>query len=134
MPDVLPFVLRACRMPDMESGDKQPVGIRKDRAFATTRWSVVVSAGHGSSGDSRRALESLSYCCDSRVSALIEAAYDSDEPRMRISALFSMGRSADPRWTSIVLQELENGEAEMRFEATRACGELQVTDAVPVLG
>lgn len=42
----------------MKSGDQQ--GILRQRAgFATTRWSIVVAAGHRSSPDSRQALESL---------------------------------------------------------------------------
>jgi HEAT repeat protein len=82
----------------------------------------------------RRALESLAYSGDSRVSALIEAAYCDEEITMRVSALFAMGRSADPVWTPIALQELRNSEAEIRYEAARACGELQVAQAVPLLG
>jgi HEAT repeat protein len=82
----------------------------------------------------RRALESLAYSSDSKVSALIEAAYESEELPMKVSALFAMGRSADPAWAPIILQELASGEAEMRYEATRACGELQVADAIPLLG
>ena len=46
-------------MPGMESSDQQAVPIRQNDAFATTRWSVVISAGRESSPDSRRALESL---------------------------------------------------------------------------
>jgi HEAT repeat protein len=81
----------------------------------------------------RRALESLAYASDSRVTALIGAAYDDDECAMRVSALFAMGRSADPVWAPMVLQELDNSEAEIRYEATRACGELQLAQAVPPL-
>ena len=82
----------------------------------------------------RRALESLAYASDSRVPALIEAAYYGDEPAMRVSALFAMGRSADPLWAPLVLQELLSSDAEMRYEATRACGELALAQAVPLLG
>lgn len=81
----------------------------------------------------RRALESLAYASNERVPTLIEAAYWDDEPKMRVSALFAMGRSADPRWASIVLQELHNDDPEMRYEAARACGELQLVQAVPML-
>jgi len=81
----------------------------------------------------RRALESLAYASDNRVVALIEAAYDDDESPMRVSALFAMGRSADPSWAPMALQELHSSEAEMRYEATRACGELQLAQAVPLL-
>jgi len=81
----------------------------------------------------RRALESLAYASDDRVPALIEAAYYDEDARMKISALFAMGRSADSRWAPIVLQELHGGDPEMRYEAARACGELQLAQAVSVL-
>jgi RNA polymerase sigma-70 factor (ECF subfamily) len=51
--------LRERTMLDMESSDRKSVSLRRHRVFATTRWSMVVSAGHPSSPDSRRALESL---------------------------------------------------------------------------
>jgi hypothetical protein len=41
-----------------------------------------------------------------------------------------MGRSADPVWTEIVIDELDSPSAAMRFEAARACGELQINRAV----
>jgi len=81
----------------------------------------------------RRAMESLAYASDDRVPALIEAAYYDEEASMRVSALFAMGRSADPRWAPLVLQELQSSHPEMRYEATRACGELQLAQAVPLL-
>jgi len=81
----------------------------------------------------RRTLESLAYATDERVPPLIEAAYHGEEAKMRVSALFAMGRSADPRWASMVLQELRSSDPEMRYEATRACGELQLVQAVPML-
>jgi hypothetical protein len=43
----------------MESSDQQAVQPQQNRVFATTRWSVVVSAGCNSSLDSKRALETL---------------------------------------------------------------------------
>lgn len=82
----------------------------------------------------RRALESLGYASDNRVPPLIEAAYYNDVANMRVSALLAMGRNADPRWAPMVLLELRNGDPEMRYEATRACGELQLAQAVSMLG
>ena len=46
-------------MRDMESRDRSDASVGQHRVFATTRWSLVVSAGHRSSPDSQRALESL---------------------------------------------------------------------------
>ena len=43
----------------MESSARSEQPDRPNAAFATTRWSIVVAAGHRSSPDSQRALESL---------------------------------------------------------------------------
>lgn len=43
----------------MKSGDPQAVPVRQNSDFATTHWSIVISAGHHSSPDSKRALASL---------------------------------------------------------------------------
>jgi HEAT repeat protein len=45
-----------------------------------------------------------------------------------------MGRSADPYWRHLLLPELDSDRPEMRFEAARACGELELAHAVPQLG
>ena len=52
---------------------------------------------------------------------------------MRISAVFAMGRSADPVWRELVVGELESPNPEMRYEAARACGELEISDALSTL-
>ncbi len=81
----------------------------------------------------RRAVESISYSGVEGVEALIEQAYHDTVERMRISAVFSMGRSADTAWGPTVIGELGSTNAEMRFEAVRACGELELREAVPSL-
>lgn len=81
----------------------------------------------------RRALESLAYSGEEVVVALIRAAYQHPDERMRISAVFAMGRSADDRWAAEVMRELHNPNPAMRYEAARACGELALEDAVPEL-
>ena len=81
----------------------------------------------------RRALESLSYIGDETVIALIREAYDAPEEKMRVSAVFTMGRSADTRWAEYVKQELFSPNPELRYEAARACGELQLAETVPAL-
>jgi HEAT repeat protein len=78
----------------------------------------------------RRALESLSYIDTEDVVALIQQAYQAPQEKVRISAIFSMGRSADTRWTPQVRQEVFSPNPEMRYEAARACGELQITETV----
>lgn len=81
----------------------------------------------------RRALESLAYVSDDTVVASIREAYASSIEKMRISAIFAMGRSADSRWEQEVQQELFSTDPEMRYEAARACGELQISEAVSML-
>ncbi|MDQ3779688.1 MAG: HEAT repeat domain-containing protein, partial [Chloroflexota bacterium] len=44
-----------------------------------------------------------------------------------------MGRTADPRWLPRVSAEFANEDAELRFEAARAAGELGDVDTIPTL-
>ncbi len=78
----------------------------------------------------RRAIESISYINDERVRGIIDRAYEQGDSRMRESAVFAMGRSADLIWSETVLEELQDTSAAMRYEAARACGELQLKRAV----
>ncbi len=81
----------------------------------------------------RRALEGLGNCGRDGVIELIREAYYADDLPMRISALFAMGRSCDDVWTPIIIDELGSEYAEMRYEATRAAGELELRPALPKL-
>ena len=78
----------------------------------------------------RRAIESVAYINDDRVRRIIDQAYDHNDSRMRQSAVFAMGRSADPFWAETVLAELYADWSAMRYEAARACGELEIERAV----
>lgn len=81
----------------------------------------------------RRAMESLAYVGDEVVVETIGKAFAASEEKLRISAVFSMGRSADTRWNEQVQQELFSPNPEMRYEAALACGKLQLSEAVPKL-
>ncbi len=81
----------------------------------------------------RRALEAISNCGHPTVPEAIRRAYADSERRMRVSALYAMGRTCDAMWRDIVLHELGSEDPEMRFEAARAAGELELRDAVTVL-
>lgn len=78
----------------------------------------------------RRALESIAFSGETGVRQLIEDAYYSPDPAMRVSAVFAMGRSADVRWRGLVRAELQNPSAAMRAEAAIACGELEARAAL----
>ncbi len=81
----------------------------------------------------RRALEGLACTALAGLREWISDAYYDEDARMRQSALFAMGRSADPRWAKIVLAELGSPESPMRFEAAVAAGELGLARAVQPL-
>jgi hypothetical protein len=81
----------------------------------------------------RRALESLAYAESELVTDLIREAYAAPEEKMHISAVFAMGRNADTCWANHVRQELFQPNPELRYEAARACGELELRQAVPDL-
>lgn len=77
----------------------------------------------------RRALESLGFLGFEEVGHLLQQGYEHTDQKMRLSAVFAMGRSADERWGETVKFELDAHDPEMRFEAARACGELEYTPA-----
>jgi HEAT repeat protein len=82
----------------------------------------------------RRALESVAvFGSSGGVNELIDEAFDSDDAAMRASAIYAMGRSLDRRWLKTVIAEFESDDAEIRFEAARAGGELGHIDAIPGL-
>lgn len=81
----------------------------------------------------RRALEALGYSSRDEISPLVEAAYYSGEDEWLVSALFAMGRSAKEGWGPLVIVMLENDSPEIRCEAARTAGELEIPNAVPRL-
>lgn len=81
----------------------------------------------------RRALESLAHGTLPDLNELILNAYYDEDELMRQSALFAMGRTADSRWSKLVLSELEGPEPAMRFEAAQAAGEMGLRPAVQPL-
>jgi HEAT repeat protein len=81
----------------------------------------------------RRAVESAAYACTPEVVEAIEMAYFDDDEQMRLSAVVGMGRSCDKRWKEIVLEELQDRQPAMRYEAALAAGGLMLKEAVPLL-
>jgi HEAT repeat protein len=82
----------------------------------------------------RRALEAIANSSHEIVPDAIEEAYESREPLLKISAVFAMGRSCDERWKDWVLREMNGPDAELRYEAARAAGEIGIAEAIPLLG
>jgi hypothetical protein len=81
----------------------------------------------------RRALEAISRCSHKIVTEAITEAYNSSSQPLRVSALFAMGYTYNERWASTVLKEIESADPEIRYEATRAAGSLELMEAVPAL-
>jgi len=81
----------------------------------------------------RRALESIAPFQQELVDNYIEDYYYSEEPGVKASALFAMGRNCQSRWLNFLIDELQNSDSEIRFEAARASGEIGEEEAVPGL-
>ncbi len=105
--------------------------------FADQVWEALWQVIHDATQEldvRRRAVESIAYFDRPQVREIIAQAYAHEEPRMRVSAVFAMGRSADEEWADTVIDELDSEDAEMRFEAVRACGALRLDETVGKLG
>lgn len=109
--------------------DELPVKILKEIEVLL----LDISQGNEEEAVRRAALESLGFSSREEVPALIEAAFNSGEVGWRTSALFAMGRSRNEIWNNLVLSMLNNNQPDLRLEAARAAGELEITQAVPVL-
>lgn len=118
------FVLLA----ELEELEEEELGRRIVRAL----WEVIEDP-HEALEVHRRVVEAISFSGDEGVREVIDEAYHHRSEKIRVSAIFSMGRSADPAWGSTVIGELTSANPEMRYEAARACGELGVREAVPGL-
>lgn len=81
----------------------------------------------------RRALEAAAPINLPRVKRAILEAYQSNNPKLRGSSIYAMGKSCNPAWLPALLKELGSTDAEIRYEAAGACGELGEEEAVPHL-
>jgi HEAT repeat protein len=78
----------------------------------------------------RRALEAIAFSSKAEINDLIKKAYAETDELWRVSAVFAMGRNSDEAWAPTVLKEMNSPSPEIRFEATRAAGELGLKHAV----
>ncbi len=74
----------------------------------------------------RKALESLGYSGRGEVKEFIQKAFEEKDSRWISSALFAMGRSADRCWEQQVSEMIDHHDDEIRAEAVRAAGELEL--------
>jgi len=77
-----------------------------------------------------RALEAIGASGRPWVEQAIQHAYESEAPRLRVSAIHAMGRSCDGQWLPLLIDELTNDDPEIRYEAATAMGSLADRRAV----
>jgi HEAT repeat protein len=100
--------------------------------LSNTLLSVINNAGL-SIDIRRRALESVASITLPAVREAIKTAYESRDERFTVSSIFAMGRTCDKSWLPIILKELNNPNAEIRYEAAGACGEIGSEECVAPL-
>jgi HEAT repeat protein len=81
----------------------------------------------------RRTLEAAAPLSLPEVKSAIEEAYQSEDLKIRNSALFAMGKNCDSFWLPTLIKEMGSLNADTRFEAVGACGEICDEEAVPQL-
>ena len=81
----------------------------------------------------RHALEAAATLSLPQVKKAIMEAYQSGNHRLRVSAIFAMGKNCSHSWLPILLKELTSADAEIRYEAAGACSELGEKEAAPYL-
>lgn len=75
-------------------------------------------------------IEALGYSSRKESEHVIEKTFSSDDPDIKRSALVAMGRSYNQRWEPQVVQEMTSTFPEIRAEAARAAGELELPHAI----
>lgn len=72
----------------------------------------------------RRALESLGYFNDDETIEFIKEAYISNNPALKVSSIYAMGKTCDEIWIPILIEELKNEDPEIRYESIEALVEI----------
>lgn len=79
----------------------------------------------------RRAIEAVGSFDTNETSAIVRAAYESEDSAMRQSAIYAMGRSSNSAWLPIALSETNAADPAVRYEAANACGLLGAESTIP---
>lgn len=77
----------------------------------------------------RYAIEAISFCHEPEVLNIIEQAYRHPDKKMKISAIFAMGRNGNVRWGDYIVESLYSPDPDIEYEAVRAAGESHVDRA-----
>jgi HEAT repeat protein len=118
---------RFAMLGELEEIDPNTAGLVRDALLSVIRSPVEDTEVR------RRALEAVSCMAGADITDLIRAAYREKDEQMTVSAVYAMGRSLDMTWAPFVRGELKNARPEIRMEAARAAGELDLSDALPEL-
>ena len=81
----------------------------------------------------RRSLEAIAPFNTKDIQKLLSSAYEAEDPLLKSSSIFAMGRTGELSWLPLLIKELQNPEPSIRYETANACGELGEEDAVPHL-
>ena len=142
--DLLAVLLRSDSSPKVQAAAAQSLGrymhLSVMDKLSARRHEQVYSALMGALLSSpeaspvrRAALRSLAYVSNEEVDLHIRDAYASNVMPLCISAIYAMGRSNNRKYRQAVMNELHSAVPAMRREAARACGELEISEAVPEL-
>lgn len=80
-----------------------------------------------------KTLASLGFASHPKVEALITDAYENGDEEWLRSSLIAMERSADNQWAPHVINNLYHEDTEVRLAAINAAGELEISEAVPMM-
>jgi len=81
----------------------------------------------------RRALEALSFDPGPEEITLMQKWIRHPDPNVRMSTVFSMGRSELEQWDDAIIKALEDSSLEVRREAIRAIAEAELAEGIPAL-
>ena len=81
----------------------------------------------------RRAIEAVAPFNTPEVEQAIRRAFASPDLKSKQSAIYAMGRSSDTQWLPTIVEQLDNEDKGIRYEAATACGYLGDESAVPHL-
>lgn len=81
----------------------------------------------------RRTLEALSFFPQDSERALMTEWSQSEDAELRMTAIFAMGRSAEPMFVEPILKAFEDSDDRVRRESLRAIGEAGMVEGLPLL-
>lgn len=81
----------------------------------------------------RAAVEAFGYSGREDAAAILESAYEREDPLWVASVLRAMGRSRDNRWDESVVSKLLDADPRVRYAAAEAAGELSIEEAAPIM-